>query len=131
VPQLIGFSNLIEDMLGKKPTDAAIKTSSNQGLAYLDLSRELNVLESSLDGDTNGDFDNILDSAKTTIAITALVNHLDSLLLGSTMPDDFKHELNAYLNTISKNKNKVGKANFIVKSAIRAIVTSPLYIVLK
>jgi hypothetical protein len=89
------------------------------------------VLELSLDGDTNGDFNNILDNAKAVTAITVLVNHLDTLLLGETMPDDFKAELNTYLNTINKNNNKAGKATFIVKSAIRAIVTSPLYVVLK
>jgi uncharacterized protein (DUF1800 family) len=42
-PQLIGFSNLIEDMLASQASDASGKTNTNQGLAYLDLSRELSA----------------------------------------------------------------------------------------
>ncbi|CAA6808402.1 MAG: FIG01201902: hypothetical protein [uncultured Sulfurovum sp.] len=131
LPTLMGFSNFVEDILHKVPEDAIGKTQNNKELIYLDLTQEYNVLEKSLDGDTNGDFMNILDENKTSIAIATLVNHLDERLLGSTMPDDFKLELNNSLNSISKNKNKIAKAKFIVTSAIRNIVTSPLYIVLK
>jgi hypothetical protein len=80
---------------------------------------------------TNGDFLNLKDSDKKELAVVALIDHLDELLLGTTMPTDFKNALKAHLMTIDKNNNFVVGTEFLVHEAVRAVVTSPLYMVMK
>lgn len=147
-PTLIGFSNTLYDFfqndkyrvinLGLNGGDGYTnmddwvasknKGKNNQGHMYIDLTDEYTVFEEALDGDSNGDFANIDDATQLDQANRALVNHLDTHLLGGTMPEDYKTQLITHLNTIHKANNK-WKAQFIVPTAIRAIVTSPLYMV--
>jgi hypothetical protein len=132
-PALIGFSNMVGVVLDRVKEDGSGKTQSNSngGLMYLDLQKEFNVFEQVLDGDTNGDFLNLKDSDKKEPAVVALIEHLDERLLGRTMPTDFKDALKAHLMTIDKNNNLIGGTEFLVHEAIRAVVTSPLYMVMK
>jgi hypothetical protein len=105
------------------------RTSSSSRILSLDLTSQYHLFEQALDNDTNGDFANIDDASKLSPAITALVDHLDTLLLAGTLPTDYKTVLNTYLNTIHKNSN-TSKASLIVQTAIRSIVTSPFYMVI-
>jgi hypothetical protein len=129
-PSLIGFSNIIATFLDKGKSGSG-KTQVSNTLIYLDLQREFDVFEQALDGDTNGNFLNLKDSEKKELAVLALIAHLDELLLGTTMPTDFKDALKAHLMTIDKNNNLVSGTEFLVHEAIRAVVTSPLYMVMK
>ncbi|MCK5855521.1 MAG: DUF1800 family protein, partial [Sulfurovaceae bacterium] len=132
-PALIGFSNIVGVVLSRVKEDGSGKTqsSSKAGLMYLDLKSLFDVFEQTLDGDTDGNFVNLRDDTKKAPAVLAVINHLDELLLGTTMPDDFKNALKAHLMTIHKNGNLTGGAKFLVHEAVRAIITSPLYMVMK
>jgi hypothetical protein len=128
---IIGFSNIISTFLSKEKTDGIGKGQVNNALIYLDLQKEFDIFEQALDGDTNGDFTNFKNSAKKELAVKELISYLDELLLGTTMPIDFKNELIAHLVTIKKNNNFISGTKFLIHEAIRAIVTSPLYMVMK
>jgi hypothetical protein len=151
IPQLVKFSNAVASTLkldkyylidldlghknckGSSNMDIWVacmgRTSSSSRILSLDLTSQYHLFEQALDNDTNGDFANIDDASKLSPAITALVDHLDTLLLAGTLPTDYKTVLNTYLNTIDKNSN-TSKASLIVQTAIRSIVTSPFYMVI-
>lgn len=130
-PALIGFSNTIATTLDREKEEGVGKTQVTAALVYVDLKREFDVFEKALDGDTNGDFLNLKNSDKKELAVVSLISHLDRLLLGTTMPTDFKNALKAHLMTIDKNNNLVAGAKFLVQESVRAVVTSPLYMVIK
>jgi uncharacterized protein (DUF1800 family) len=130
-PALIGFSNVVATVLNRVKTEGTDKTQVYSPLIYVNLENELNVFEQALDGDTNGDFINFKDTTKKGLAVDALIEHLDTLLLGTTMPSDFKGVLKTHLMTISKNNNLTRGTKVLVNEAIRAIVTSPLYMIMK
>ena len=151
IPQLVKFSNAVASTLkldkyylidlnlgfnkckGSSNMDIWVacmgRNSSSSRILSLDLTSQYHLFEQALDNDTNGDFENIDDASKLSPAITALVDHLDTLLLAGTLPTDYKTVLNTYLNTIHKNSN-TSKASLIVQTAIRSIVTSPFYMVI-
>ena len=114
--------------------------SLTDGLLYLDLTPEYEVLEKALDNETvaNKDFANMGSGtgadANRTRAINALLDHLDNKLLGGTMPQTYKTEILAHLETLNHKKNdrnRAMRAKAIVTTAIQAIVTSSLFMVLK
>lgn len=106
---------------------------------YIDVTDVYNYFETELDGDPNGDFTH-LNSTETghrsevgetgVRAIEALIEYLDSRLLSETMPEYYKQQLLEHLSGIGGHDQR-HKAQVIVPIAIRAIVTSPLYMVLK
>jgi len=96
---------------------------------YIDLTGVFRFFEQQLDGDNNGDFINMPDIARKTTAINNLISYLDLRLLGGTMPMDYKMQLRDHLLAIT-TVHSINKAKYIISVAIRAIVTSPLYLVL-
>jgi len=156
-PNLIGYSNLIDSLLNTKEKytlvdlgnyasiqawaiDKEFGRSLVQGLLYLDLTTEYNVLEKALDNEiiANGDFSNMGNGTGTTTdrtrAVNALLDHLDTKLLGGTMPEAYKNALIAHINTFDFPRSVTGRKNrakAIVQFSIRAIVTSPLFMILK
>ena len=108
-----------------------------QGL-YIDTTNFYEEFSMFVDGDKERRFDNLNDSATKTVsehgkvAIGKLVDYLDNHFTGGTMPKDYKDELTAYLQTSNLHTNRIHfQAQNIVKSAIRAIIMSPSYMVLK
>lgn len=106
---------------------------------YFDLTNVYEYFEMQVDGDTNGDFIN-LNSTKLghkaqmgTVgeeATRKLIDYLDNRMLGGTMPDDYKEVLFSHVKLIALH-DKPGKANAIMRTLIRAITTSSLYMVIK
>ncbi len=96
---------------------------------YLDLTPLYNLFEQQLDGNANGDFTNMANSGRKLAAINALINYLDEHLLGNSLPADYRTQLKEHLFTIT-SKDPKENAYFIISTAIRAIVSSPLYMVL-
>ena len=128
--------NRITKVSNNPRTLEAYASSRSYGGNYvmlIDFDRELKILEEALEGDSNGDFLAINDAEPRAIAVTALINHLDSLLLGKTMSAEFKNSLNEYLNdAVSLNSSKnFNEAHNIIRDAIRFIVTSSAYLIQK
>ena len=99
----------------------------------INFDRELKLFEEALEGDSNGDFLAINDAVATAEAVTALINHLDFLLLGNNMSTEFKQSLNEYLNeakNINKNDN-FAEAYNIIRDAVRFIVSSSAFLIQK
>lgn len=162
IPNIIGYSNIIETLLTKREkysvldldtfqfgevryanieawADVALLSMANQGM-YLDLTEEYNVFEKALDSESeaNNNFTNLGDgtgeNADRTRAVNALIEHLDSKLFGGTMPQAYKEALLLHTQSLNYNANNSSKAKrvrAIVSSIVRAIVTSPLFMVLK
>jgi uncharacterized protein (DUF1800 family) len=165
IPNLIGFSNLVESVLtlrekyyilelttlqkgsGSNGTYESMEEWANdvtlgiggQGL-YLDLSEEYNIFEKALDNENiaNNDFTNLGDGSgeneNQTRAINALIEHLDNKLFGNTMSQEYKDALLAHINSFdysANDRNRASRMKAIVPTIIRAIVTSPLFMVLK
>jgi len=146
---LLGFSGLIYSLLNydkyhlinlgshnkANAEDMAVWAAKNKkdrfdtNNLYLDLTTLYNLFEQQLDGDTNGDFTNMANSARKTAAINGLINYLNEHLLGSTLPADYRTQLSVHLLTIT-SKDPKENAYFIISTAIRAIVSSSLYMVL-
>jgi hypothetical protein len=146
---LLGFSGLIYSLLDYEKYHLIDLGSHNKASAsdmtawatnnkkdrfdtnnlYLDLTALYNLFEQQLDGDTNGDFTNMANSTRKAAAINGLINYLNEHLLGSTLPADYRTQLSTHLLTIT-SKDLKENAYFIVSTAIRAIVSSPLYMVL-
>lgn len=109
----------------------------------IDFTPQLHLFETLLDGDTNGDFANMkqVDSAgylfKRAEAIEGLINHLDRLLLGNTMTTEFHTAMQLYLMNSeslwgSGNSNNFPRhARWIVRDAVRFIITSSSYMIQK
>jgi hypothetical protein len=110
----------------------------NQAL-YLDLTEEYNVFEKALDNEAvaNNDFASLGTVGANddrTRAVNALLEHLDNKLFGGTMPQAYKDAL--FLHTESydypqTNRGRAIRMKSIVPTLVRAIITSPLYMVLK
>jgi uncharacterized protein (DUF1800 family) len=165
IPNLIGFSNLVESVLtlrekyyilelttlqkgsGANGTYESMEEWANnvtlgiggQGL-YLDLSEEYNIFEKALDNENiaNNDFANLSDGSgeneNQTRAVNALIEHLDNKLFGNAMSQEYKDALLAHVNSFdysANDRNRASRMKAIVPTIIRAIVTSPLFMVLK
>jgi uncharacterized protein (DUF1800 family) len=100
----------------------------------LDLSDEYNVLEREIDGDENGDFENLKDcgSYSNIEAIYKLIEYEDKKLLGGKLSKEEKDVIAKYLNKCLYNKNsgmskKEYLFNNILNPLIKTIVTSEKY----
>ena len=107
---------------------------------YVDLTAEYEVFEKALDNETvaNHDYANMGSGDKNRAdrerAIDALLDHLDHKLLGGIMSDAYKTELKQYLETMTYPASTLGRKNRIsslVPTAIEAIVTSELFMIIK
>jgi len=160
IPNLIGYSNLVETLLTVKDkyvvldlytlTEGSVRTiedwadstpigMSNQAL-YLDLTEEYNVFEKALDNEAiaNNDFASLEGGTGAnddrTRAINALLEHLDNKLFGGTMPQAYKDALLLHVQSLNYPRHDRGRSSrmrAIVPTIVRAIITSPLFMVLK
>ncbi len=108
------------------------KGQSASQLMYVDLSDVYRTFEQALDGDTDGDFAGLKEKAKVQKAVKALVEYLDTKMLGKRLPKDYKYALEGYLVTVEGYDYKLpNRARKIVVAAIVAIATSPYYMVIR
>jgi hypothetical protein len=115
---------------------AKLKSRSNSAnsFIYVDLTDVYDAFGQAVDGDKSNLFINLKDTTKKDSGITALVDYLDNKMLGGTLPADYKTALVAELKTENTNVsiNKLPqRARNIITNAIRAIATSPYYMVIK
>jgi uncharacterized protein (DUF1800 family) len=117
----------------------ASRKFNNDHVLLIDFDDEMDVYEQALDGDTNGNFSNMeLVNSATGIrykdsAIDALLEHLNQLLLGGLMTEEYRAGLKHYLlnATGSRNNNDFKEAWLNIRDAVRLIVTSSTYMVQK
>lgn len=108
---------------------AATKSFYSSHLMIINYDRELKLFEQVLDGDTNGDFNNMGDDSKREEAIDSLLSRLNKIMLGNTMSNDYKLKLREYLLTARglNYSNKFESAHHLIADAVRFIATSPAY----
>jgi uncharacterized protein (DUF1800 family) len=118
----------------KLATFAATKKYSNSSLILINFDKELAIMKEVF----GGDFANIDDVDTDGIAlrdkaIDALIVHLDQLLLGESMTDEYKAALREFLinSNAAKNSDDFKEALNIIQSTVRAIASSNLYTVQK
>lgn len=139
---LLKYSNLVSELLTEmeKNSIQRIKRRSlashasqfshrNKAVLLINLDRELALFEKALEGDSNGNFSNIGNDQRKAEAVDALLIHLDALLLGNTMPDNYRAGLKAYLlkGTGIPDGNNFVEAHNLIRDAIRMIATSSAY----
>ena len=108
------------------------RSSSSSVLIYVDLTSVYNTFEQALDGDIDNDFENLSDTTKLSQALDALVKYLDIRMTGGRLPQDYKVALIAELAKIDGyDKRLPMRARKIIVNAIRAIATSPYYMVIQ
>jgi uncharacterized protein (DUF1800 family) len=146
-PNLIGFSNLVEQMLVNKEkysvidlnnlqrgevvyedidawANGALISQANEAL-YLDLTEEYNVFEKALDNETtaNGDFTSFPSGTggneAQTRAINALFDHLNNKLFGGAMSEAYKEEIVSHAQSLDYNTNDRNRP-----ARVRAIVVT-------
>ncbi len=153
---LIAFANYISYNLNQdkykyaqnsKFTDIAtwarekkINNGSYGGL-YIDTTKIYKKFSMFVDGDEERKFLNLNDnstanskviSIKGNEAIVNLIDYLDNHFTGGMMTQEYKDELKRHLATSSVGKNYIGvQAMNIVETAIRGIIMSPAYMVIK
>jgi hypothetical protein len=150
---LVMYNNLVHVLLSKfeknKITTLDGKTLSEFSASrlqryYLSLltnfDTELRLLEQALENDSNRDFaslnetdpDNSGDTPKAR-AVDALINHLDRLLLGSVMADEYRSALRHYLLSSSNTntQNNFENARRMIQDAYTLIATSSAYMIQK
>ena len=119
---------------------AATRTSNTSAIFLLDYSDELQLMETALENDSNGDFldinNNTIDeqgSSPRQRMISALLDYVDTLLLGDTMDDKYRAAITHYLvdGRGINNANPEIEATNIVLDTYRYIFTSGTYLVQK
>jgi len=157
-PSLIEFNNLLKNLFITKEKYLQVdignysnmkawsdarkfpKFTLSQGLLYLDLTPEYDVLEKALDNKevADGNFTNMGDS-NTHIedrerGVRALLDHLGNKLFGKPIPEAYVTAMITHFEKMSFPKSDAGRQNrakMIVTTAVQAIVTSQLYMVLR
>ena len=140
---LVKYSNLVRTSLASLEKNAILDSGSSLSSFssgrnhtkqnfYINLDKELQVLETALDGDTNGDYTNINDSGRKKTAVMTLLQHLDRKLMGGEMPAEYHTALKTHLMNINygKTKNKT-EAKEMIRDAIRFMVSSSFYMIQK
>ena len=140
---LVKYSNLVRTSLASLEKNAILDSGSSLSSFasgrnhtkqnfYINLDKELQVLETALDGDTNGDYTNINDSGRKETAVMTLLQHLDRKLMGGEMPAEYHAALKTHLMNINygKTKNKT-EAKEMIRDAIRFMVSSSFYMIQK
>jgi uncharacterized protein (DUF1800 family) len=104
------------------------------------LDTELAIFEQALEGDSNRDFSSIDDTSQDSEgdtpkanAVDALLDHLDLLLLGGNMSQEYRSAMKHYLlDSASTNRsNPVLEAIYLVRDAFTMIATSSSYMIQK
>lgn len=111
----------------------------NGEFMLFDFDEELAIYEKAMDGDSNGDFQNIATIDPVTgekhkaRAVDALLEHLNQKLLGGTLPATQRAALKHYLvnGTRTSSSSPYKEAWHNVKDAVRFIATSNTYMVQK
>jgi len=140
---LVKYSNLVRTSLASLEKNAILDSGSSLSSFasgrnhtkqnfYINLDKELQVLETALDGDTNGDYANINDSGRKETAVMTLLQHLDRKIMGGEMPAEYYTALKTHLMNINygKTKNKT-EAKEMIRDAIRFMVSSSFYMIQK
>ncbi|MAD85696.1 MAG: hypothetical protein CL912_22260 [Deltaproteobacteria bacterium] len=140
---LIKFHNLIRSSLNTNEKNAILENNASlkdfasarsytKQNYYINIDSELQIFEYALDGDTNGDFNNINDSEKKKAAIQTLLQHLDEKLMGGEMPSDYYTALTTHLMNMNWGKNFNAKeARNVISDAIRFMVISSFFMIQK
>ena len=140
---LIKFHNLIRSSLNTNEKNAILENNASlkdfasarshtKQNYYINIDSELQIFEYALDGDTNGDFNNINDSEKKKAAIQTLLQHLDEKLMGGEMPSDYYTALTKHLMNMNWGKNFNAKeARNVISDAIRFMVISSFFMIQK
>ncbi len=130
--------NRITILDGKTLSEFAATKGISTDSTLVDFTPQLQLFEQALDGDTNGDFANMENTDTDGIrfkakAVDALITHLDLLLMGNTLTDEFKLAMQHYLvdSNATKNSNDAKEARNVVRDAVRFIVTSSSYMTQK
>jgi len=92
---------------------------------YYDLSDEFNVLEKAIDGDTDGDFENLVDCSENnqSRAIKALIEYENVKLTGGIMSQEEKDLIYKYVGEcIYKTSTTKSKKQYIYETVIRPLV---------
>ncbi len=128
-------ANTMEEWVDKNEVSRA----SNRNI-YLDLEPIYNAIELSLDGDTNGTFENLNSEERGHKTETGnfgkgvlrehVVEYLDYKMFGGTLSREYKRELLEVLMTYTNNKETT-KIQSIVNDAIRYLATSPEFMVIE
>lgn len=108
-----------------------------QALLLIDFTEELILFEQSLEGDQNGDFSRIqLINPETGVpykekAVDDLLDHLNQVLLGGRMTDEYHAGLKHYLldGAGTKNSDQFTEALSTIRDAVRFIVTSSAFMI--
>ena len=125
-----GYANMQAYMTAKLKS----RSNSANSFIYVDLTDVYDAFGQAVDGNKSNLFINLKDTIKKDTGITALIDYLDNKMLGGTLPEDYKTALVTELKTENTNVsiNKLPqRARNIITNAIRAIVTSPYYMVIK
>ncbi len=130
--------NRITVLDGKTLSEFAATKSFNTDTTIIDFTPQLQLFEQALDGDNNGDFANMENTDTDGIrfktkAVDALTTHLDLLLMGNTLSEEFKLAMQHYLvdSNATKNSNDAKEARNVVRDAVRFIITSSSYMTQK
>ncbi|MEE9302509.1 MAG: DUF1800 family protein [Thiotrichaceae bacterium] len=130
--------NRITVLDGKTLSEFAATKNIFTDSTIVDFTPQLQLFEQTLDGDTSGDFSNMENIDTDGIrfkskAVDALIVHLDLLLMGNSLTDEFKLAMQHYLadSNATKNSNDAKEARNVVRDAIRFIVTSSSYMTQK
>jgi len=140
---LIKFHNLIRSSLNTNEKNAILENNTtlkdfasgrnhSKQNYYINIDSELQIFEYALDGDTNGNFNNINDSEKKKAAIQSLLQHLDKKLMGGEMPSEYYTALTKHLMNMNWGKKFNAKeARNVISDAIRFMVTSSFFMIQK
>ncbi len=126
--------NRITKVDKKSLTEFASKKSYwSSYLMLINYDRELNIFEQALDGDTNGNFEKLDVDEDRGRAISALLVHLDKVMLGNAMTSEYRSKLHEFLLSASglnssKPDKKFSSSLLLVSDAVRFIATSPAFI---
>ena len=140
---LIKFHNLIRSSLNTNEKNAILENNTtlkdfasgrnhSKQNYYINIDSELQIFEYALDGDINGDFNNINDSEKKKAAIQSLLQHLDKKLMGGEMPSEYYTALTNHLMNMNwGEKFNAKEARNVISDAIRFMVTSSFFMIQK
>jgi hypothetical protein len=150
---LIYYNNLVYSLLHRFEKNRITDLSKNTLEEFADqfgyysekvlltnLNTELALFEQALEGDTNRDFSAINDTAQDSEgdtpkanAVDALLDHLDLLLLGGNMSQEYRAAMKHYLldSSATNRSSPAAEAIYLVRDAIMMIATSSSYMVQK
>lgn len=126
--------NWITQLYGQSLADyGAAQHDGKVSIFLLNLDTELNIIEMALDGDTNGDYANLYDPVQREIAVDALLDHVDTLLLGGTMTTEYRAAMKHYLisSTATTRGVPIVDALTMARDLYRMAAASSLYMIQK